>query len=269
MKIPQKLTSTPTAESLKKWNTWVAVLLGLQALAILLLTANKTYPVNVSYLTLDSLQSTTSGTQVLVPAVHHLFELNMARLVAAFLLIPALVHVSMATWYRLRYETDLANGMNRMRWFEYAISGGLMFVAIAALVGMSDLVSLGLGFALAAVTCLLGYVMETHNPFKKRAAATWTSYVVGATAGGLAWAGITVTLLASSLLGSGNMPAVAYWVYGASLVLFGAFAVNLYLQYKNSGPWSNYRYSEWVYLVLGFVTKSLLAWLIFAGTLRP
>jgi hypothetical protein len=269
MKLPEKLIAAPTPESLKKWNLWLAALLGLQALAVLLLSTNKSYPVNLSHLTLDSLQSTTSGSQVFVPAVKHLFELNMARLVAAFLLVPALVHLSMATWYRLRYETDLVNGMNRMRWFAYALSGGLMLVAVAVLVGMSDLVSLSFVFALATITCLMGYVMETHNPFKKRASANWASYAVGAFSGGAVWLGITVTLLASSLLGTGSVPGFVYWVYGVCLALCAAFAVNLYLQYKSSGAWSNYRYSEWAYTVLSFVTKSLLAWIIFYGALRP
>ena len=35
------------------------------------------------------------------------------------------------------------------------------------------------------------------------------------------------------------------------------------------GPWKNYLYGERVYIILSLVAKSLLAWQVFAGTLRP
>lgn len=41
------------------------------------------------------------------------------------------------------------------------------------------------------------------------------------------------------------------------------------LQYKKVGPWKNYIYGELVYITLSLVAKSLLAWQVFAGTLRP
>jgi hypothetical protein len=269
MKLPQKLSTVPTPESLKKWHAWLAGLFGLEALALLLLSTNKTYPVSLSHLTLDSLQSTTSGSQILVPATHHLFELNMARLLAASLLIAALTHVSMATWYRLRYETDLVNGQNRLRWVALAASGGLLTVAAAVLAGMSDLVSLGFVLVLIVLAGLLGLVLEAHNPFKKRADVNWLSYVVGVIAGGAAWLGVGVTLLASSLLGSGSIPGFIYAVYGVGLVFFVAFAVNVYLQHAKRGPWSTYLFGERMYLLLGALGASSLAWLIFAGALRP
>jgi hypothetical protein len=41
------------------------------------------------------------------------------------------------------------------------------------------------------------------------------------------------------------------------------------LQYKKVGPWKNYLYGELTYIILSLVAKSLLAWQVFAGTLRP
>ena len=41
------------------------------------------------------------------------------------------------------------------------------------------------------------------------------------------------------------------------------------LQYKKVWKWKNYLFGETVYIVLSLVAKSLLAWQVFAGTLRP
>jgi hypothetical protein len=41
------------------------------------------------------------------------------------------------------------------------------------------------------------------------------------------------------------------------------------LQYKKIGPWKNYLFGERAYIILSLVAKSLLAWQVFAGTLRP
>jgi hypothetical protein len=43
----------------------------------------------------------------------------------------------------------------------------------------------------------------------------------------------------------------------------------MFLQYKKIGPWKNYLFGENVYIILSLVSKSLLAWQVFAGTLRP
>jgi len=43
----------------------------------------------------------------------------------------------------------------------------------------------------------------------------------------------------------------------------------MFLQYKKIGPWKNYVYGEYAYIILSLVAKSLLAWQVFAGTLRP
>ena len=41
------------------------------------------------------------------------------------------------------------------------------------------------------------------------------------------------------------------------------------LQYKKVGKWHDYLYGERVYIVLSLTAKSVLAWMIFAGTLAP
>jgi len=66
-----------------------------------------------------------------------------------------------------------------------------------------------------------------------------------------------------------NPPSFAYWIFFSIFIFFNIFALNQYLQYKKIGKWSDYLYGERSYIILSFVAKSLLAWQVFAGTLRP
>jgi hypothetical protein len=40
------------------------------------------------------------------------------------------------------------------------------------------------------------------------------------------------------------------------------------LQYRKVGKWKDYLYGERAYVILSLVSKSLLAWQVWAGTLR-
>jgi hypothetical protein len=52
-------------------------------------------------------------------------------------------------------------------------------------------------------------------------------------------------------------------------VFFNIFAINMVLQYKKVGRWVDYLFGEKVYIVLSLLAKTLLAWLIWTGTLAP
>jgi hypothetical protein len=41
------------------------------------------------------------------------------------------------------------------------------------------------------------------------------------------------------------------------------------LQYKGVGRWRDYLYGERFYIILSFVAKSILAWLVFIGVFAP
>ena len=63
--------------------------------------------------------------------------------------------------------------------------------------------------------------------------------------------------------------AIVYWIFVSIFVVFNIFAVNMLLQYKRVGPWRNYLFGEFVYILLSLSAKSLLAWQVYAGTLQP
>jgi hypothetical protein len=48
-----------------------------------------------------------------------------------------------------------------------------------------------------------------------------------------------------------------------------SFAVNMVLQYKGVGQWKDYLYGERIYIVMSFVAKTFLVWLVFAGLFKP
>jgi hypothetical protein len=269
-------TTTPSSQpvpktntSLKKWNRNLAILHALQGLAVLLLSATRAFPITTSFLTKDTLASNAAGHVVLAPATHVLLNLNLAYLVATFFFLSALAHTLMAFWYRPRYEADLQRGRNRFRWFEYALSASVMLVGIAILSGIYDAGTLLLIFGLVAVMNLCGLIMETHNSLAKRGVVNWLSYLVGCIAGIVPWLVIAGAIIAANIYGSGGIPGFVYGIYVSMFVLFISFAVVMYLQYKRQGKWANYYYGERTYMILSLVAKSLLAWQVFAGALRP
>lgn len=249
-----------TPQSLRRFNLIMAALHAAQGVAILALSRVFTLPVTGSYLSFDK------TTQSLQPATTQLFSISLPILIAAFLFISAAAHLIIATVYNKRYNSDLIKGLNKARWFEYAISASIMMVAIAMLVGVYDFVSLVMIFALIAIMNLLGLVMEVHNQTTKK--TNWISYWVGCLAGIVPWFAIAFYFWLSAHQGSAP-PTFVYWIFVSIFVFFNCFAINMVLQYKKIGPWKNYLFGERVYIILSLVAKSALAWQVFAGTLRP
>jgi hypothetical protein len=141
-----------------------------------------------------------------------------------------------------------------------------MMVAIALLVGVYDLSSLLMIFALVAGMNLMGLVMEIHNQTTEK--TNWLSFWVGCLLGAIPWIVIALYLWVGYANGSAA-PSFVYWIFVSIFIFFNCFAINMWLQYKKIGKWSDYLYGERAYIILSLVAKSLLAWQVFAGTLRP
>lgn len=263
----EKVTSKITNASLYTWNKWLAVLHAVQGGAILLLSITKTFPLTTNYLTLDQLATQSAGNPVLATATRILGDVNIAYIIAAFFFISAIAHASAAWWCRKVYEKDLTRGVNRIRWFEYSASASLMLVAIGLLTGVSDLASLIMIFMLSAIMNLLGLAMEVYNVGKSE--PNWLVYIIGCIAGVVPWIGLVIYLAGSGLYSGGEMPTFVYWIYLSLFVLFNCFAINMWLQYKKKGKWADYLYGERMYMILSLTAKTVLAWQVFFGALRP
>ena len=256
-------------DRLNRWNWVLAVFHAVQAALVLWLAkpGAGVEPITTSYLTRDSLASTDTQ-PVLVSATHRLFDVHLAWIVAAFFIMSALAHLSIATWYRKRYERDLQVGINRARWIEYSLSASTMMVAIGLLAGIYDISTLLLMFGATAVMNLCGLVMEVVN--QKRDTVSWVAYVVGCVAGVLPWLAFLIYILGSRQYGEGGgPPTFVYYILVSIFLFFNSFAYNMYLQYKKRGRWADYMFGEKAYMILSLVAKAALAWQVFGGTLRP
>jgi hypothetical protein len=247
--------------NLRAYNGAMAVLHFVQGIAILLLSNSYALPVTTAFLVFNE------DADKLLPEPNELFEVQLAPLIAAFLFVSAFAHLTTTLpgvypWY----QRNLLRGINYLRWYEYAISASIMIVVIGLLVGVYDLGSLILLFAVNASMIFFGLMMELHNQTTQR--TNWTSFILGCIVGAVPWVIITLYLWAPGTRNAGDVPNFVYGIYVSLFIWFNCFAVNMWLQYRKVGPWRDYIFGEKVYIFLSLTAKSALAWQVFAGTLR-
>jgi hypothetical protein len=233
-----------------------------QGIVMLIISNSFSLPLFTSYLKFDI------ATSSLTSAPKEIGTLQIGPLVAIFLLLSALAHFltvmpGIFPWYTRNLERKI----NYIRWWEYAFSSSLMIVVIAMLCGLYDLPSLIMIFTLNALMNFFGLSMEVHNQTTQR--TNWTTFLFGCLAGIVPWIVICMYLFGALSSATTNIPTFVYFILGSIFIFFSIFAVNMVLQYKKVGPWKDYLYGERVYILLSLVAKTLLAWQIFAGTLRP
>lgn len=244
---------------LRRFNLLMAALHTAQGLAMLALSSSFSLPITAAFLHYDEATDRLSGLS------RELWSVQIGPLIAAFLFMSAIAHLTISTVAFRRYANQLARGVNYARWIEYAFSSSLMMVVIAMLVGIYDLAALILVVAANAAMILFGWMMELHNARTER--TDWTAFVFGSIVGALPWVGVAIYLWSPGE--SSNPPAFVYGIFVSLFLFFNVFAVNMVLQYRRIGPWRDYLFGERAYIVLSLVAKSLLAWQVFAGTLRP
>ncbi len=202
----------------------------------------------------------------LVSVTDQIANVPVGALVSSFLFLSALAHfLVVLPGTNKVYNRGLEKGINYFRWYEYALSSSVMIVLIAMFFGVFDLGSLILIFGLNATMNLMGLMMEMHNRTTEK--TNWTSFYIGVFAGIIPW-----IIILMYFLGSGNfgrIPGFVYAILISYFVLFNLFPVNMVLQYRGTGKWKDYRFGEKVYILLSLTAKSLLAWLVFAGTMQP
>lgn len=246
-------------KKLRTLNICAGLLHLVSGVVMLLISTDLKVPVTSSFLRYDEVSRS------LIPKLETLFQVQLGPLVASFLLLSALAHFLISFPFNAWYNKNLKNNINIARWIEYAFSSSLMIVVISLLVGMSDIATLITIFILNATMILFGWMMELHNQTTTK--TNWTSFVFGCIAGVGPWIAISIYLASPG--SASNPPTFVYWIFFSLFIFFNIFAVNQVLQYKKLGKWSDYIYGEKAYIILSFVAKSLLAWQVFAGTLRP
>ncbi len=249
-------------KKLRRFNIIMAILHAIQGAVMLVISSDFSLPVTSAFVKMNF----ASGK--LEPVLNTLFDLRIGPLVAAFLFLSALAHACISLIPRVNawYNRNLLKGANYARWIEYAFSSSLMMIVIAMLVGVYDGIALMLIFFLNAMMILFGWMMELHNQSTQK--TNWTSFIFGCIAGIIPWVAVGLYLFNAGE-GDAKAPTFVYWIYFSIFLFFNCFAVNQVLQYKKVGKWQDYLYGERAYIILSLVAKSLLAWQVFGGTLRP
>jgi hypothetical protein len=142
-----------------------------------------------------------------------------------------------------------------------------MVVLIGMLVGIWDLGTLIVMFGINAMMNLFGILMEEHNQYTTK--TDWTAFIYGSLAGIVPWIVIFLYFVGAVNSGDAKPPTFVYAIVPTLFVMFNIFAVNMVLQYKKVGKWRDYLFGERVYIILSLVAKTVLAWLIWFGTLAP
>jgi hypothetical protein len=260
-------TGRITKEALKRLNLAAAIIYLIQA-GLLLILGNAgagSRPVMLGYTSKDSLSTAVTSQTSYLPATHHFFNISLLYLLAFVLLAAALGHLLSATIWRSTYESDISNGLNRLRWRFAALTGGLAMVIIALLVGASDLALLILIFGATAGSSFLGLLLEQ---LKQKLTVGERMKFWGSLMPAIgAWLAIAIYVKSSYIYGQ-NAPVYLYIIPGVMLVLFILMVTARNKQFKRSGAWNDYMYAERTYIILGFVSLTALSWMVYGWLLH-
>ena len=262
----ERMESNISFSYLRRFNLYMGLLHLIQASVMLILSLTVSQikdfrlPVTTSYLVFNDVL------EILETNYTQIGSVPIGPLVSIFLFLSAIAHF-LIILPRVNdfYNRKLEKGINYFRWFEYALSSSLMIVIIAWFFGVYDLSSLVLIFSINATMNLLGLMMEIHNQTTEK--TNWTAFYIGVFAGVIPWVIIILYLVGNGSIG--QIPWFVWAIFGSYVLFFNTFPINMILQYKKKGKWRDYLYGERGYILLSLWSKTLLAWLVFAGVLQP
>ncbi|MCA1781097.1 MAG: heliorhodopsin HeR [Dermatophilaceae bacterium] len=251
------LTDETRYTKLRRFNIIAAVVHAAQAVAVVLLANDFTLPMTATYMA--GPPGTPPQDQVTI------WNVPTALAIALFLALSSLFHIIVASPpFFDRYREGLKRSHNYFRWVEYSLSSSLMIVIIAQLVGISDMVALLALFWVNAAMILFGWLQEKyHQPGD----GGWLPFLFGCVVGLIPWIGILLYVIAPGSTSGAEPPGFVYGIIVSLFLFFNSFALVQWLQYKQTGKFSDYLVGERTYIILSLVAKSLLAWQIFGGTL--
>lgn len=261
------------ARSLARWNRFLAV--AHLAQFILMVAVSRTTSLFEPVVPTIKPLFTNGKFSGVEPTEVVLMSVPLAYVIASFFLMSSIAHVAAGWVLRGRYEGWLARGLNPLRWVEYAFSSTVMIVAIAYISYIPQFTAL-----VAIATCnaamnLFGWSMEAANEGRlaRGERIDWKHFIFGCVAGLAPWIAIFSILWAFSmqdgLPADASIPAFVYVIIGTLFVSFNIFAITMVLQYRQVGRWRDYLTGEKTYMILSLVAKTLLAWQVWSGTLRP
>jgi hypothetical protein len=152
-----------------------------------------TISISTVFLTWDDAGTPTQDLQTV-------WDFPFALWTSGFAFLSAGSHFAMLMYWE-KYTSDLARGVNRFRWWEYALSSSLMIMLIAMLFGVWDLYSVILIGAINGAMNLYGDLFELLNANKAPANLDWYPFIYGCIAGLYPWLIIMSFLFSSPSVG--------------------------------------------------------------------
>lgn len=166
------------------------------------------------------------------------------------------------------YTNQIRNKINWIRWVEFSITGGLMFYAVASLLGVKDGFFMLLAVACFVTVALQGGVVETFIQSGHEYMIIFPSFIVI-----ILLAVILGVLIRSFIIRNEAIKSAGYktpfWLYlllTGSLSLLGSMGLIqlIYIYYVFYGK-PNYKYYERAYILASLTAKSFIALVIAYG----
>jgi len=257
-----------TFEQIRKFNLAVAVVLGGQAIAVVLFSASFTVPVYASFLTTDNLQSKLQGQTIVAPGIHEVAHINLAYVVAAMLLVTAVAYVLQATVWRRRYEVWLKKRMQPLRWVVIAVATSLALCMIGLLAGVQQLESLK-SIAVFMIIASLGlWQLDLQSTQRRISPVAWASLAITLLAALAPWLIVMLSILSSAVFGAAPASSM-WWLLGTTFIGWTLFAISAHFHRFAVGKWANYLYAEAWATGLVVLIETALTWQIFGAVLKP
>lgn len=250
-------------QAIRYFNIFAFVVCAVQAFLIVWMSRSHQVFQNVytGLLTKDNLVSAVNDKPEQTTAFKHLFDVRLSWLLAGLLATAGLTYLLSATLLKSKVESDVKSGINKVRWYGFAVTVGFMAVIIAMISGVVEL-SLLLAVVMAvAISYLLSSEVEAGGISK---------LVKLLSLKGLAF-GLFVPafyMFATHQYGEGGVAKAAYY---SAAIFVATVLLSRYIM-KNaankSGRMIDYLFADRAYSWLLLIAVSALTWQVYAGFIR-
>jgi hypothetical protein len=214
-----------------------------------------------SYVARDELAS--ANETVFVPAIYHLYDVQLRWIVVAVLVAGAIVPLIQLR-RRKQYEQQVTSRSNALRWADKAIVSGAMLTVVAALSGVQDFMTLKVVGGLIVVTAMLGWLSERQN-VNPKAKPDYSAFAISLFTGSLPWLIVLGMAFATPIWGAIRFPWFVYALYAAVFVASAAYAVNGYNYVRRFRNWTNYAVVERNYILIDIFARLSFAVILIVG----
>jgi hypothetical protein len=182
-------------------------------------------------------------------------------MVLLFVFLTAFFHFLIYGLRKTLYTDMINNENNKLRWVEYAITSTLMIILISISLGTKDFQTIILTAVSNIAVMMLGQVIEQMISENRKTEAVLTTVIAWLLFAGY-WTIISQTF-GNVIGGDAEVPAFVWAIYVLLFIFYTGFGFVQLLQL--SGVLKSYFKVEISYISLSFVSKFLLALLIFYG----